>query len=314
MAETHHVTGGRAASADGVSTTASSASTERSSTPKITRSTSSSTRTRTATAPPSRAILKCGALQSCAEIDFPRVARPLGESVTALAGNRARTSRATSSTTRWVRPTKKWLAPATISTRVFVHSAVSASISEGARIRRAPRASRAWRAGRARSCRIRSIARNRSGGAIATHARTRASVTLSAMSAPNDQPTSTSGSDVYAAVAVSMARDHVALLGAALVVRALTALDAAEVEAQARVAVGRQRFEQRRDHDAAHGAAVRGMRMAQHDDRRRIVGSGPFGFEEQPVVGCATGGAAHESIPSSCKTNARTVASSRHAS
>ena len=118
---------------------------------------------------------------------------------------------------------------------------------------------------------------------------------------------------------VAIAARGVELLAAALVVGAAAALDAAEVEPQARDAGTRERVEQRADHDAAHRAAVLRVRVAQHRRRhaarRRASRARPRARGRRRsvhviVLDCRL----TPTIPSWSSTNARTKASSRHAS
>ena len=107
------------------------------------------------------------------------------------------------------------------------------------------------------------------------------------MSAPNDQPASSSGSPSAERRGGGVDRGlHVEQLAAAFVVGAGAALDAAEVEAQAGEPGGGQGVEQRADHDRAHGAAVLRMGVAQHDRRpARAVRGGALGFQADAVGG-----------------------------
>ena len=255
------------------------------STPRTRRSTSSSTRTRTATALV-RVDLAVWHVRDRAPVELPRDARPRGRrrsrlpsSVTGSRLDRTRsaasTNASTSATTWSVRPTKKWLAPAT-------SRCASSSTSRGLGLdlvrrrgtRRARRARAASGAGRRRPRRT----RLRAGSAAAARSPTQPAIRASSIAERHvgaERP-----ADDASGVRRGRRRprrvergDDVERLVATFAVLALAGLDAAEVEAQARDPAGGQGLEQRRDHDAAHacrrtaGAGGRARRGAE-----RVVG------------------------------------------
>ena len=90
------------------------------------------------------------------------------------------------------------------------------------------------------------------------------------MSAPNDQPGQHERELGGGELLVERVDGRLGIqpLEVAFVVGTLAALDAAEVEPQARHPDGRERVEQRADDDRAHRAAELGMRVAQHHAAR----------------------------------------------
>ena len=129
--------------------------------------------------------------------------------------------------------------------------------------------------------------RNRSGGAIATHAASRGSSVASVMSAPNDHPVSTSGSPsariwAAASTAACTSRSSPSPSSWAPVLRSTPR----KLKRRHGEAVGGQGVEQGADHDRAHGAAVLRVGVAQHDRCPAGAGGrGPLRLEDHAVGG-----------------------------
>ena len=326
MAEPHYLArrSDRSPEPSAQSTTTSSADIEVCSMPRTRRSTSSSTRTRTATARRSSPISRCGTRHRAPHRASSRrtASRPRASPVCSRRPRRPvsrsarRRSRRRASTTRSVRPTKKWLAPATISMRVDVHVArlgrdlrgraelvvrgeheqlrprvvrrprrtrVAGGTATAARSRPSPRcAGRRCRA----PCRRRTTSRRaRAARRSARPRRPRRASSAATTSSGSSRPSECAPS--LPSTPRKLKRRH------------------------AMPCVG-QRLEQRGDDDAAHGAAVLRVRVAQHRAVSRRVGRrGPLGFEREAVGGRA---ASRVRRPTASHTNARTIASSRHAS
>ena len=228
----------------------------------------------------------------------PRSARLLGGAVLVCnrsharsVGDAATKSADVSVTTRSVRPTKKWLAPGTtVDVRRGPCRDVAAAIVRRARGTRRARRARACFGRASVATASRTVGRKRSGGAIATQPAMRGSSMPSAMSAPNDQPTSASGTPRDRARRSVVERgDDVERFVAALGVRALAALDAAEVEAQARDARPRAaRRTARRSRCCAwcrRTADADGTARRRRASRRRRPR--PLGLEREAVGGAS---------------------------
>ena len=162
-------------------------------------------------------------------------------------------------------PGEEVVGAGTVAISVFVQSAVSSAAASRAggtgraRRRRAASGRGSWAATMV------STGTTRSGGRDAgTRPARRGSTTVSATSAPNDQPARTRGSPRRESASASMPASMSRCSSAPPPWVALGSLDAPEVEAQRGQAGVGQRAEQLAGHERAHRAALGRMRVGQH--------------------------------------------------
>ena len=224
-----------------------------------------------------------------------------------------------------MRPTKKWLAPGTTSVRVWSNLRPRRCTDDGSRNSSCSASTRSLGARIVRDRReVGAEAQRRRDREPCRDAHRRRSRAPCRRRTTSPARTAASSAPEAARSAEERDRGERVEVLVAPVVRAspLAALDAAEVEAQARDAGRGSASKSAPITIDAHGAAVLRVRVAQHH-RRASVGpsaASRLRFEHEAVAGrdrpCARSVAQFSGSPSwsICSTNASTSASSRHAS